>query len=154
MNYEITIGDNNYTLSSSTSSLQGGGGFDVPRQTVQLEGKGQGIVANELIWEGQWIWMSQEGLVIGRTFIPMIPLIYYSRSGVRRHSVGIGTGDCTMVWGGSPDICKILDDGSYYNGNYGVSVNIRVDAETGCTAKDYKFHFLADGDIVVDEEII
>ena len=32
--------------------------------------------------------------------------------------------------------------------------NMRVDAETGCTAKDYKFHFLADGDIVVDEEII
>ena len=57
---EITGGAKHAILLSSTSSLQGGDGFSVPHRTVQLEGKGQVIVADVLIQAGQWIWTSHQ----------------------------------------------------------------------------------------------
>ena len=45
--YYRTLGANHSTLSSSSSSLQ-----DIPHLTVQLEVKGQGIVADDLILAG------------------------------------------------------------------------------------------------------
>ena len=48
--------------------------------------------------------VTKYGYVIVHTFLPMIPTICSSRSGVQRHSVGVRTGDGTMVWWGSPDI--------------------------------------------------
>ena len=53
--YKRNIGANNSTLSSSTLSLGGDNGFDVPHQKVQVERKVQGIVADEIIREGLWI---------------------------------------------------------------------------------------------------
>ena len=48
--------------------------------------------------------VTQEGSVIGRTFLPKIPPICSSISGVRLHLVVMRKGDGKMVWGGSPDI--------------------------------------------------
>ena len=55
MAYERTVGAKHSTLSSSALSLRGDDGFDGPHQTVQLEGKGGGIVSDEPIRVGQWI---------------------------------------------------------------------------------------------------
>ena len=46
-----------------------------------------------------------------------------------------------------------LDDGSYCNGAYGPPSNMRVSADTGCNLKEFRLHFLADGDIATGEEI-
>ena len=46
-----------------------------------------------------------------------------------------------------------LDDRSYCNGTYGPPSNMRVSADTGCNLKDFRLHFLADGDIAAGEEI-
>ena len=58
--YKRTLGAKHSTLSSSTSSLRGDDGLSAPKLTVQLEVKGQDIVANELIWAGQWILKSHK----------------------------------------------------------------------------------------------
>ena len=55
-----TVGTKYSTLYSYTSYLRGDYRLLVPHQTVQLEVKGQGIVADELIRAGQWIWMSNK----------------------------------------------------------------------------------------------
>ena len=47
-----------------------------------------------------------------------------------------------------------LDDGSYCNGAYRGASDIRVAADTGCDAKECRFHFFAAGDIAAGEEII
>ena len=62
--------------------------------------------------------VTQDGLVIGRTFLPTITPICSSRSGVQGRSVGVRTGDGEMVRGGYPDICG-LGNGSYCNDAYG-----------------------------------
>ena len=50
--YERTVDAKHSTLSSSTSSLWEDDEFTVPHQTVQLEEKGQAIVADEIIRAG------------------------------------------------------------------------------------------------------
>ena len=52
------MGFKHSNLSSSNSSLWEDETFTVLYQTVQLEVKGQGIVADEPIQAGQWIWTS------------------------------------------------------------------------------------------------
>ena len=47
-----------------------------------------------------------------------------------------------------------LNDGSHCNGAYGGPSNIRVEVETGCDAKECRFHFFAAGDIAAGEENI
>ena len=47
-----------------------------------------------------------------------------------------------------------LDDGSHCNGAYGGPSNMRVDVETGCDAKECRFHFFEAGYIAAEEEII
>ena len=47
-----------------------------------------------------------------------------------------------------------LGDGSYSNGAYGGPSDTRVVVETGCDAKECRFHFFAAEDIAAGEEII
>ena len=47
-----------------------------------------------------------------------------------------------------------LDNVSYCNGSYWGTINTRVAEETGCDAKEFRFHFFAAGDIAAGEEII
>ena len=47
-----------------------------------------------------------------------------------------------------------LDDGSYCSDCYGGPSNMRVDAETGCDAKECRFQFFEAGEIAAGEEII
>ena len=60
MDYNRNVGAKHSNLYSSASSLQGDNIFAVLHKTVQLEGKGKGIVADDLIQAGQWIWTSHK----------------------------------------------------------------------------------------------
>ena len=51
-------------------------------------------------------------------------------------------------------ISVYLEYGYYFNGAYGGSSNIRVAAETGCDAKECRFHFFTAGYIAAGEENI
>ena len=44
-----------------------------------------------------------------------------------------------------------LDGGYYCNGSYRGTINMMMAADTGCDAKEFRFHFFAAGDIAVGE---
>ena len=47
-----------------------------------------------------------------------------------------------------------LNDISYCNGAYGAPSNLRVAAETGYDANEFRFHFFVNGEIAAGEDII
>ena len=135
MAYDKNIGAKHYTLSSSTSSLKGDYIFTVTHQIVQWEGKGQGIVAYDLIRAEQWICTSHKTAWLldahyYQQFLRSIPVDIVCEVIQWAYVQDMG------IWYEEDLLITVdLHYGSYCNGAYVGASNIMVAAETGCDAK-------------------